>query len=237
VSWFGDTLKTEIGKLATFNTNVLASKYETTFRAKTFLTEAGTGQDSNGVAVSTETGYALLWRIPSIPEAAAGKSAEFIGVDRNRTPVFRRATGVNNGWTDSPLFYRGNLLGAVGQSAGVPTGAIIETGTNASGTYTKFADGTMICFRNYTDVSHTTSLNAGYNVKAMSSIVYPAVFATDPISSHCALLPDGGLSVLRWCGNTGLGVSRSSWNFVAISAAPLSNAKVAFSLAALGRWF
>lgn len=38
----------------------------------------------------------------------------------------------------------GVVLGTVSQTAGVPTGAIIETGTNANGTYTKYADGTAI---------------------------------------------------------------------------------------------
>jgi len=40
---------------------------------------------------------------------------------------------------------KSNVVGAVSQSGGAPTGAIIETGTNAAGTYTKYADGTMIC--------------------------------------------------------------------------------------------
>jgi len=37
------------------------------------------------------------------------------------------------------------ILGTVSQSAGVPTGTIIERGSNANGEYVKFADGTMIC--------------------------------------------------------------------------------------------
>lgn len=38
-----------------------------------------------------------------------------------------------------------NLVGTVSQSGGTPTGAIIETGSNANGTYVKYADGTMVC--------------------------------------------------------------------------------------------
>ena len=44
-----------------------------------------------------------------------------------------------------PLYNGGNILGTVSQSGGVPTGAIIERGSNANGGYTKFADGTLIC--------------------------------------------------------------------------------------------
>jgi hypothetical protein len=43
------------------------------------------------------------------------------------------------------LFGQGNILGTVSQSGGVPTGAIIERGSNANGEYVKYADGTLIC--------------------------------------------------------------------------------------------
>ena len=37
------------------------------------------------------------------------------------------------------------MLGVVSQSAGVPTGAVIESGSNANGRYTKFASGLLEC--------------------------------------------------------------------------------------------
>jgi hypothetical protein len=40
----------------------------------------------------------------------------------------------------------GNLVGAVGQSGGAPTGAVVEHGSNANGRFTRFADGTQFCF-------------------------------------------------------------------------------------------
>lgn len=40
-------------------------------------------------------------------------------------------------------YKRANILGTVSQSGGVPTGAIIERGSNANGEYVKFADGTV----------------------------------------------------------------------------------------------
>lgn len=45
----------------------------------------------------------------------------------------------------SRVFQRNNILGAVAQSGGVPTGAIIETGSNANGAYVRFASGLQIC--------------------------------------------------------------------------------------------
>lgn len=61
--------------------------------------------------------------------------------------------GWNNGtsqWTPwVEMYHTGNSVGTVSQSGGVPTGAIIERGTNANGEYVKFADGTMICTLGY----------------------------------------------------------------------------------------
>jgi hypothetical protein len=54
----------------------------------------------------------------------------------NRTFTLPDATGT--------VYTSGNAVGTVSQSGGVPTGAIIERGSNANGTFTKFADGTMI---------------------------------------------------------------------------------------------
>lgn|GEM_PF-1262624 len=46
----------------------------------------------------------------------------------------------------SRVFHTGNILGTVSQSGGVPTGAIIERGSNANGEYVRYADGTQICW-------------------------------------------------------------------------------------------
>ena len=65
---------------------------------------------------------------------------------------------VNNAWikkTDlaeliatllgEDVYKQSNIIGTVGQSSGIPTGAVIERGNNANGEYIKFTDGTMIC--------------------------------------------------------------------------------------------
>lgn len=42
------------------------------------------------------------------------------------------------------MYNQGNILGAVTQTSSIPTGAIIETGSNAAGRFTKFANGMII---------------------------------------------------------------------------------------------
>lgn len=65
-----------------------------------------------------------------------------------------------------------NIVGPVSQTSGLPTGAIIETGSNANGTYTKFADGTMLCAGALPDV------NVAVNQRLAHPITFAAAFAT-----------------------------------------------------------
>ncbi|MDK3072777.1 pyocin knob domain-containing protein [Sedimentitalea sp. JM2-8] len=48
-----------------------------------------------------------------------------------------------SGWSE--VYTANSVLGTVSQSGGVPTGAVIESGSNANGEYTRWADGTQIC--------------------------------------------------------------------------------------------
>lgn len=64
----------------------------------------------------------------------------------------------NSGWgTWKKHYSTSNILGAVSQASGYPSGAIIERGSNSSGEYTKFADGSVFMSRNarpnWTDTS------------------------------------------------------------------------------------
>lgn len=62
---------------------------------------------------------------------------------RGRMAVRASSSG---GWSDwSRIYSHQDILGNVNQSGGVPTGALIETGSNANGDYTRWADGTQIC--------------------------------------------------------------------------------------------
>ena len=67
-------------------------------------------------------------------DQAAGRTALELG-----TAATRAALG-----TTGALYSRDSILGTVSQSAGIPTGAIIERGSNANGRFTKYADGTVV---------------------------------------------------------------------------------------------
>ncbi|WP_111639998.1 pyocin knob domain-containing protein [Marinomonas shanghaiensis] len=99
-------------------------------------------------------------------------------VESNR--YFIRSRNIYDVWTPwREVLHTGNLVGTVSQLSSVPTGAIIERGSNANGEYTKFADGTMIC-------SRTVVLQSGFPTSLDSksviddSFVTPATFINTP---------------------------------------------------------
>jgi len=81
---------------------------------------------------------------------------------------------VSNTLSADKAYRRGNLLGTVSQSGGVPTGAVIERSDNANGRYVRFADGTQICVMAYVTVSYTNIEQLSYNW------LFPAAFASPP---------------------------------------------------------
>lgn len=66
------------------------------------------------------------------------------------------------------------IVGTVSQTGGTPTGAIIESGSNANGAYTKYADGTMVCSANVFVNTWAAGGSAG------ATWTYPAQFAAVP---------------------------------------------------------
>lgn len=77
-----------------------------------------------------------------------------------------------------------NILGSVSESSGIPTGAIIETGSNDNGSYIKWANGTMICYRalNTSGVSPTARTEGSISNGAFydRSWTFPVAFTAAP---------------------------------------------------------
>lgn len=91
-------------------------------------------------------------------------------------------------------FYQpSNILGTVSQSGGIPTGAVIERGSNANGEYVKFADGTMICTRTKTYPAVTVS-TTNYTIldNDSANLQFPASFIATPYVAAAYLSGWGG---------------------------------------------
>jgi len=87
----------------------------------------------------------------------------------------------------TPKTLTDKILGTVSQSSGVPTGAIIESGSNANGHYIKHADGTMICYmprKSMGNIACTTVAATGVRyISAGVDITFPATFIDRNVSA------------------------------------------------------
>ncbi len=95
---------------------------------------------------------------------------------------FPRSTGANT-------IVMQDIVGTVAQSGGVPTGAIVERGTNANGEYARYADGTQICTHVVNVPGNDQSTGGGFVTPSGSRVTwtYPAAFVS---GSTVHLLPN-----------------------------------------------
>ena len=137
---------------------------------------------------TSETGYPRLgndyprhWNTIALgPESRKTEIAsEVYGQSSSRGRTFIRVKHDTDWYPWREVYTQGSILGTVSQSSGVPTGAIIERGSNANGQYVKYADGTLICW-------HKTD-GGGTN---WFDWTYPASFSTVPVL-HAAINPGG----------------------------------------------
>lgn len=143
------------------------------------------------------------------------------------------SSGTTDGAVDTLGAYRkGTILGAVSQVAGVPTGAIIETVTNANGTAIKFANGTLIC-------THQQSTSAGIVVfdgviyrTVTNTWTFPVAFVANP-NFFPTPISNG---TFIWGALGGAGITTAAVSFAAFSTAS-SAAIPVMSLTAIGRWY
>ena len=125
-----------------------------------------------------------------------------------------------------------DILGTVSQSGGVPTGAIIERGSNANGEYVRFADGTQICTlrASVTDQAIDSAVGAIYT--GTRTWTFPAEFSAAPVVSFIG----------RWGTGAGWGSSSDpsgtgvTLRFLDTTSRAIGTAVVMLATA-IGRWF
>ncbi len=133
------------------------------------------------------------------------------------------------------LYTQATALGTVSQSGGVPTGAIIETGSGANGSYTRLAGGTQFCAIsiNETDTAWSTASGSIYVRASVLAWTYPAAFSASPVMSATvrrATLSGGGANINSI---STTGCDCTPWAAVSVAA---SNSKFVH-LTAIGRWY
>lgn len=99
--------------------------------------------------------------------------------------MWSRGKRPDTGWSNwREYFHQGSLLGTVSQSAGVPTGALIERGSNANGDYVRFADGMQICTSATITADLTTAAGSVPSLFMTPDFAatFPAAFAATPVA-------------------------------------------------------
>ena len=138
--------------------------------------------------------------------------------------------------TTAGIYHTGNILGTVSATGTypnlVPTGAIMESGSNANGQYVKFADGTLICTvqKNYS-IATTIAFAGGY-ISATEYWTYPVVFTANP----SVTVQGRGTSRLNWpIHDFAPGTSSFAFRMTAISSQATADHSLVFI--SIGRWF
>lgn len=121
------------------------------------------------------------------------------------------------------------VVGTVSQTAGAPTGNIVERGSNANGEYVKFADGTMICWGTVVGLAPSAAVGQVFTSDVITA-TFPVAFA-----SATSMAVSAGASVTTvWCNTNGTSASATSFRIFS----PVSNATVYnVKYVAVGRWF
>ncbi len=143
--------------------------------------------------------------------------------------------GAGHQQLDASLYRKGNIVGTVSQSAGVPTGAIIERGSNANGSYVIFADGSCFCrqvrtFTGLTFAQATPSFFVTQNLYAS----FPVVFIETPATSETALSETEFLSC---CATAGIYNLTTQWSLRISAPTTTPTTQVTVTLFAFGRVF
>ncbi|WP_076702644.1 hypothetical protein [Salipiger abyssi] len=123
------------------------------------------------------------------------------------------------------------VVGAVAQTAGTPTGKIIERGSNASGEYVKFADGTMQCWR---IVNHDLDDGQGQDWS------FPVTFVGTVAGGDIGVNGGTGAIAQQWSDRGGVAFANGTTKWVtraSIGASAGNGDTIPIHLFATGRWF
>jgi hypothetical protein len=138
------------------------------------------------------------------------------------------------------MYRRGNILAAVTQASGVPTGGLIEWAENSNGIYVRLADGLQLCF----SIKRATFVNG---TLLLLSWVFPAAFADEEqiwvnafMSTTNPAGTDDGLAAtdMESCQVIGTARSTTGANFQ-VRSVPytfVSGDEVWLNIMAVGRW-
>lgn len=123
------------------------------------------------------------------------------------------------------------MVGTVSQASGVPSGAVMQYGSNTNGSFIRFADGTQICWQRSSTAIAVTSGPA--NGLYYGSVVwtFPAQFIAPP-SARCSPQSDGVLAL-----DLGGPATTTQFSLGVGALTSIPSRAYSLSLYAIGRWY
>lgn len=190
------------------------------------------------------------------PTSASLQALQALVPGKDKLPVFNSATGADlvtltafirtllddvnaaaalSTLDIADLYKKRNILGPVSQSGGIPTGAIIERGSNANGEYVKFADGTLVCVCPIT-VDFAVLANQSWST---DSSAFPHAFISQPAMSFSRVQRDWNPVNIRWGAQATPSAEPSVWTAYCIDTTGLSEygGVCSYRGLAIGRWY
>lgn len=149
-------------------TDTASLLFQTGFSGRAEMGTSGT--DDFAIKVSDDgTSWTTAMQFDAMSGVASGGAVQSSAADTTAGKLARVE------YTYGPQ----TCLGTVSQTGGVPTGALIERGSNANGEYVRFADGTQICWSPQFVENVDTAIGALFRSSPVTW-TYPASFSTFP---------------------------------------------------------
>lgn len=192
------------------------------------ITAAGfyvTNTSATPAPVAGQPGY--LWH-QDWDGVATNKRQVFFLSSLERFFIRYCISGVWGSWSE--VYHNFNIVGTTSQSGGIPTGAIVESGTNANGRYVRFANGTQITHKALTVTTTIDIAMLGGFRSVSTQTAYAASFAEAP-SVTCTPTIDSGVSGV--CIN----VATTTVNISLTAISSQASAARTVYVTAIGRWF
>jgi hypothetical protein len=185
------------------------------------------------------------------PDGANWKEA--LRIDRTsgkasfpQTPAFAALSGLT-GANGAFLRFSGSssavmqpIVGAVSQAAGLPTGALIESGLNSNGAYIRWADGTQICSQaGSINPTMATASGALFSNDEAGQYVwtFPAAFVAIPTMSSGVSRAtfDSRRVFITYNGDNPVTATQAKLSFASTTSA--ASLGLRLHAVAFGRWF
>ncbi|MCM2432106.1 pyocin knob domain-containing protein [Agrobacterium rosae] len=157
---------------------------------------------------------------------SAGSQTYWNMVGNDRIWTRRRSGSAWSAWALTGI----PILGSVSQASGVPTGAVIERGSNANGEYVRFADGTQICSKVLGSFAPNQAIGANiFRNDTGVNWTFPVAFSVIPYASYSA-----GNGTSCWANGWGVSATTAAGRlYSAVSSGTL----VELTAFAIGRWY